>query len=44
MRERIDGIREKLQDFWLAYSIYIMLPVSVTAFAIALYFMLHDVM
>jgi hypothetical protein len=44
MRERIDTVWGILQDFWSTYSIYIMIPVSVAAFVIALYFMLHDVM
>jgi hypothetical protein len=44
VRERIGRYREVVVDLWSTWSIYIMIPVSVAAFAIALYLMLHDVM
>jgi hypothetical protein len=44
MRGGIDKYAEMLREWWLTYSIYVMIPVSVIAFAVALYFMLHDVL
>lgn len=44
MREWISRTVETGQELWSRYSIYVMIPLSVSAFAVALYLMLHDVM
>ncbi len=44
MGSRIDRIKEMLREHWLTYSMYIVFPISLAAFFVALYYMLHDVM
>jgi hypothetical protein len=40
----MERLKETLRDFWLTWSIYIMIPVSLIGFAVALYYMFYDVL
>ena len=44
MRDAIDKYAEMLREWWLTYSIYVLIPGSIIAFLLAIYFMFRDVM
>jgi hypothetical protein len=44
MPERFDGFAERAREWWQTYSIYLMIPVSIAVFLVAIYLMFNEVL